>query len=189
MTKKLKVTATRIHCLDPQDPFMDELYFITGSKAASYTSETTRRIKRGFNDAVEIKLLETDFDEKQITPVQVTVWEQRALRDNSKAAKVLESIAEQAVKFSKDHLSGLSWPELVAQVSSWLLENANSFFKRIFRDTPLGTAEIIVPRLGHKDEKQDFPEKIDGEYHYHLTAIGKKGSTYHYEIDLLVEIA
>ena len=188
MTKKLKVTATHIHCLDPQDPFTDELYFITGCKETSLTSETTRRIKRGFNEEVKIKLLDTKFDETQITPVQVTLWEQRALRDNGKAAEMLESISKQAVQFSNDHLKGLSRPELVVQVSSWLLENATSFFKRIFRDTPLGTAEITIPRPGQKDEKRDFPEKIDGKHHYHLTAKGDKGSTYLYEIDLLVEI-
>ncbi len=188
MTKKLVVTATHIHCVDPQDPFMDELYFITGSKAGSHTSETTRRVKKGFDKDVKVKLLEVDIDEHQITPVQITLWEQRAMRDNSNAAQMLESLSKQATDFAKGHLNGLSWPELVIQISAWLLENAGSFFKRIFRDDPLGSVEIVVPRVGQPGEKRDFPEKIDGEHRYHMKAQGKKGSFYHYVIDIVVEI-
>ena len=39
-----------------------------------------------------------------------------------------------------------------------------------------------------KDERPDFPEIIDDEYRCHLKAEGKKGSYYHYVIDLSVVI-
>ena len=188
MSKQLTVTATRIRCHDPQDPFLDELYFITGSKEKSHTSVTKRKIRKGFDEPVKIELLKTEIDETGITPIQVTLWEQRALRDNSAAAKALQDNAAKAAKFAKEHFKGLAWPELVIQISGWLLDNAASFFKHIFRDSPLGTKEIVIPRVAAKDENHDFPASIDGQYQVHFTAEGHKGSYYHYDIDIAVVI-
>ncbi|MBN2529188.1 MAG: hypothetical protein JXR76_22555 [Deltaproteobacteria bacterium] len=189
MSKKVVVTATHIKCIDPQDPYLDELYFVTGTNRASFTSKTKRRISKGFDEDVQIELLKTEISDNVITPVLITLWEQRAFKDNGRIAKVIEEAAEKALKYAKRHLTGLSWPELAIKAGAWLLDHAVHFFKRIMKDSPLGFKEIVLPRVAGPGEAYDYPNSIEGETQYHFTAKGDKESFYHYEIDLMVKIS
>ena len=189
MRKTLTVTATHIKCVDPQDPRRDEIYFISGTEDTSHTTDTKRRIKKGFDEDVSIKLLETRIDDETITPVEVTVWEQRALRDNSKVAKALEDISKKAGAFARKQGGGILWSTILLQVTGLLLENAGKLFKHVFRDSPLGTKEIVIPRVARPDENLDYPESIDGDHRFTFTVKGSDESYYHYEIEILATVA
>jgi hypothetical protein len=188
MTKQLKVFVTHIKCVNPQDPVADELYFITGAKDTSHTTDTIRHIRQGYDEKVKIELLKADMDEHTILPIQITLWEQRALRDNGKVAKALEEIANRATAYAKDNLGGLGWPTVAAKIATLILENAVSFFKHIFEDSPLGTKEIVVPRVAVPNEKLQYPKKIEGTETHKIEIKGKKESYYHYIIDVEVTI-
>jgi hypothetical protein len=56
------------------------------------------------------------------------------------------------------------------------------------RDSPLGTKEIVLPRVAKPDEDLEYPESIDGERRYTFVVKGNEESYYHYVINVMVTV-
>lgn len=189
---KVEARLKRIHCLDPQDPIRDELYFVSafGSKESDSKSatKTIRGVKRGYNEKMNHLLIEGECNINDPAPIIVTLWEQRAMRDGGKIAKALEKIATQAIDFAKDFLDGKSGSgsdvtSLVisagAQVGGYILDNIVSWSKRMFKDSVLGEKIIAFPV--QTDEKGNCKT---GTFNYQIKAKSTKRPTYDYVIDI-----
>jgi len=173
--KRLRVTVQEIICKDPQDPRYDELYFVVATNNVSQVSSTIRRIGRGVTKPCEI-IFDEMVDER--SPILITALEQRAVKDNSKAVKVMEYLAAQGVEFADDWLKNnpSSLKNMWREIGDFLLTNLISLVKLIFRDSPLLNKVITEP---YKD---------DVTYPVIYVMKGKSDSrpTYDYEIKFTI---
>lgn len=174
--KRLRITVDEINCKDPQDPRYDEIYFVVATDSTSNVSKTIRRIGRGI---VKPDTVIFDGNVNEKSPILITGIEQRAVKDNSKAAKFMERLAAQGVEFADDWLkNNISVTEnLWSQIGEFLLTNLISLVKLIFRDSPLINKVITEPY------KEDITYPVD----YVIKGRSDVRPTYDYEIKLLIE--
>ncbi len=174
----LKIKVTNIKCNDPQDPRKDELYFITAVNQKCIVSQTIRGIKRG----ACLDLDEVIFDSyvEKDTPIIITCMEQRGLKDNTLTADLLTNLADKGLKIAKSKLkmANSDSNDIWKQVGEYLLSNAVSIIKVMFRDTPLMTKVITEP----------YSEDIEYPITYVMKGKSDERPTYDYEILLSIEM-
>jgi len=146
--KRLRIIVQKIVCKDPQDPRYDELYFVTATNKKSNVSSTIRRIGRGSTNPGEV-IFDDTVDEK--SPILITCIEQRAVKDNSVAAKMMERLAAQGVEFADGWLKNnpTSPKNAWGEIGEFLLNSLISLVKLVFRDSPLLNKVITEP---YKDD-------------------------------------
>lgn len=187
--KRLTVKVTEIKCKDPQDPRYDEIYFVTATNSTSEVSKTLRRISRG-TTPTDIVIFDHNVNES--SPILITAIEQRLIKDNSKAAKMMERLAQEgldyAVEWVKDNagdkvasttgvINKALLQEIWKQVGEFLLVNLIALVKLIFRDSPLLSKVIVEP----------YQEDITYPVLYVMKGKSDSRPTYDYEIKLLID--
>lgn len=174
--KHLKITVCKIICRDPQDPKYDELYFVTATDTISEISKTIRRIGQGEKEVNEV-IFDHEVNEK--SPILITAVEQRAVKDNSKAAKMMEQLAAQGINYAEDWLKeNTSTTENIwKQIGEFLLNSLIGIVKLVFRDSPLLNKVITEP----------YMDNISYPLVYTIKGKSDKRPTYDYEIKIIIE--
>lgn len=150
---------------------------------------TERGVKRGHDrHYTKLILAKGKCEENKADPIIITLWEQRAARDDGKVAKVLEDIAKAAIKYAKDHLADQPVSAIVVKIGGIILDSLVSVFKRIFHDSPLGTKNIPVPCRQEFDDNGTVINDGTGTFDYVIHAKGNNPS-YEYIIDIDVVIS
>lgn len=175
--KRLIITVKEIICRDSQDPKYDEIYFVTATNNQSNISRTIRRIKDDTHNFYNMDIFDGNVDER--SPILITAVEQRAIKDNSIAAKMMEQLAAQGLDFAESWLkeNTTTTENVWAQIGEFLLTNLIGIVKLVFRDSPLLNKVITEPYL----------DGIDYPLTYTVKGKSDKRPTYDYEIKITVE--
>lgn len=142
--KNLKIIVEDIICYDPQDPKRDELYFVVATDTMSKVSKTIRRISEGKTSVNKI-IFDEEVDEN--SPILITVAEQRGLKDESNAAKMMRNLAAQGVDYARYWMenNSITADDVWVRVGDFLLESLLSLVKLVFRDSVLLNKVITEP--------------------------------------------